>query len=193
VGQNCSYSQLPAKPQSHALKLKTLEEAFTSVCPQLSHLRVIGCVAYCHVPTVKRTKLDSKALVTILLGYDEDSRSYRCWDPASRHIVLSCDIGFDESRFDPKNLSPIEALTDSFTVPILPSFFQLPSGSPPLPLEPNILPSKPTPLPAPQSSSLDPPLSDEEPPSPVHEIVPATSPSPPLPLVLLLRRSTRIR
>jgi hypothetical protein len=58
-----------------ALKLKTPEEAFTGLCLQFSHLRVIGCVAYCHILAVKRNKLESKALATLLLGYDPDSLS----------------------------------------------------------------------------------------------------------------------
>jgi hypothetical protein len=37
---------------------KTPEEAFTSVKPEVSHLRIFGCPVYIHVPKEKRTKLE---------------------------------------------------------------------------------------------------------------------------------------
>jgi hypothetical protein len=38
----------------------TLEEKFTCKNPDVSHLRVFGCIAYVHVPDEKRSKLDPK-------------------------------------------------------------------------------------------------------------------------------------
>ncbi len=39
----------------------TFEEKFTDKKPNVSHLRVFGCIAYVHVPDEKRSKLDPKA------------------------------------------------------------------------------------------------------------------------------------
>jgi len=39
----------------------TPEEKFTGKKPDVSHLRVFGCIAYVHVPEEKRSKLDPKA------------------------------------------------------------------------------------------------------------------------------------
>jgi hypothetical protein len=36
----------------------TSEEAFTERKPDISHLRIFGCVSYCHIPAKKRTKLN---------------------------------------------------------------------------------------------------------------------------------------
>jgi hypothetical protein len=40
-----------------AIKLKTPEEMYTGIRPNISHFRVLGCVAYCHIPDAKRTRL----------------------------------------------------------------------------------------------------------------------------------------
>ena len=42
-------------PHSH-LRDKTLEEVFSKVKPNISHLRIFGCPVYIHVPNEKRTK-----------------------------------------------------------------------------------------------------------------------------------------
>lgn len=64
-----------------ALKLLTPEEAFIGVKPNLAHLRIIGCLAYCHILDNKRTKFNPKVVPTILVGYDEESKAYRCYNP----------------------------------------------------------------------------------------------------------------
>jgi transposase InsO family protein len=47
---NYIQNRLPTK----ALKLKTPEEMYSGRKPNFSHLRVIGCVTYCHIPNTKR-------------------------------------------------------------------------------------------------------------------------------------------
>jgi hypothetical protein len=48
---------------------KTPEEKFTCKKPDVSHLRVFGCIAYVHVLDEKRSKLDPKAEKCIFIGY----------------------------------------------------------------------------------------------------------------------------
>lgn len=94
---NYVQNRLPCR----ALHLQTPEEAFSGIKPNISHLRVIGCLAFCHIPRKKRTKLDNKAIPTLCLGYDDQSKAYRCYDPASRKILISRDVVFDESTTPP--------------------------------------------------------------------------------------------
>ncbi len=47
----------------------TPEETFTGKKPNVSHLRVFGCIAYVHVPDEKRSKLDPKVEKCIFIGY----------------------------------------------------------------------------------------------------------------------------
>ncbi len=54
-----------------ALESKTLQEAWTDRKPDVSHLRVFGCKAFTHIPNEKRSKLESKSMPYVFLGYCE--------------------------------------------------------------------------------------------------------------------------
>jgi len=47
----------------------TPEEKFTCKKPNVSHLRVFGCIAYVHILDEKRSKLYPKAKKCIFIGY----------------------------------------------------------------------------------------------------------------------------
>ncbi|XP_042404095.1 uncharacterized protein LOC121993906 [Zingiber officinale] len=47
----------------------------------LNHLRVYGSICHVHVPDEKRTKLDEKSKIGILVGYCSGIRGYRVFDP----------------------------------------------------------------------------------------------------------------
>ena len=67
--------------------------------PDLSHLRVVGCVAYVLVLKKKRiSKLADRARLCMFLGYSETQKAWRVWDVQRREVVVSRDIIFDESR-----------------------------------------------------------------------------------------------
>ena len=42
--------------------------------PDISHLRVFGCIAYAHVPDSERRKLDKKAEKLRFVGYCKNSK-----------------------------------------------------------------------------------------------------------------------
>jgi hypothetical protein len=87
---------LSSSPSSNSSK-KTPYELFYKKKPNIENLRVIGCRAYAHIPDCKRKKLDSKAIPCWLVGYGEETKGWRLWDPASRNIILSRDVIFDEN------------------------------------------------------------------------------------------------
>ena len=74
----------------------TPEEKYTHRAPDVSHLKVFGCIAYVHVPDELRTKLDPKAEKCVLIGYSLKQKGYRCYNPATRQLRLSRDVVFDE-------------------------------------------------------------------------------------------------
>lgn len=76
--------------------LKTPFELFFKKKPNIKNLRVIGCRAYVHIPDCKRKKLDPKAIPCWLVGYGEETKGWRLWDPSSRKVILSRDVTFDE-------------------------------------------------------------------------------------------------
>jgi hypothetical protein len=49
-----------------------------------------------HIPDCKRKKLDPKAIPCWLVGYGEESKGWRLYDPVSKKIIISRDVTFDE-------------------------------------------------------------------------------------------------
>ena len=79
-----------------SVHLKTLEEAWSGRKPNLSHLKIFGCVCYVHVPDELRTKLDSKSKKCIFIGYAIEQKGYRCYKPITNYVKVSRDVVFDE-------------------------------------------------------------------------------------------------
>jgi hypothetical protein len=74
----------------------THEEKFTSKKPDVSHLRMFGCIAYVHVPDEKRSKLDPKVEKCIFIGYSLEQKGYRCFNPSIQKLQVIRDVVFDE-------------------------------------------------------------------------------------------------
>ena len=87
-----------------ALQDLTPHEVWTGRKPNIDHLRTFGSTAYAHIPKEKRSKLDSKALQGIFLGYSEESKAYRIYDKNSGKLIVSRDVIFQEQEED--NMSP---------------------------------------------------------------------------------------
>ena len=68
---------------------KTLEEAFTGVKPDVSHLRIFGCLMYIHVPKEKRSKLEHLGKKGTFVGYNETSKGYQIYIPIKRQIEVN--------------------------------------------------------------------------------------------------------
>jgi hypothetical protein len=67
--------------------------------PNLSNLRVFGCVAFAHIPEVERGKLDEKAQRVRFVGYSRVSKGYRVYDEQTQKILNRRDVVFDECNF----------------------------------------------------------------------------------------------
>jgi transposase InsO family protein len=52
-----------------ALGFKTLEDIFSRKKPEVTHLKIFGCLVFVHVPKEKRTKLDPSGKKGIFVGY----------------------------------------------------------------------------------------------------------------------------
>ncbi len=62
----------------------------------MSHLRVFGCKAFAHVPDEKRTKLESKSMPCVFLGYYEGTKAYRLMCVKTKRIIKSRHVVFIE-------------------------------------------------------------------------------------------------
>ena len=67
---------------------KTQGGVFTGKKPKVSHVRIFGSVAYCHVPDEKHSKLNQTAEKWFLVGYRETSKAYKIYILSSRKIVV---------------------------------------------------------------------------------------------------------
>jgi hypothetical protein len=82
---------------SHSeLGFNTLEEMFTKKKPEVSHLKIFGCLVFIHIPKEKGNKLEPSRKKGIFVGYCEVSKAFRIYIPGHRHIEISRDVTFDE-------------------------------------------------------------------------------------------------
>ncbi len=78
-------------------------EAWHGEKPKVEHLRVFGCDAYTHILKDERGKFDSKARKCILLGYGQETKGYRLYDPVRQKVLHSRDVRFNEDEKDNEN------------------------------------------------------------------------------------------
>ena len=67
--------------------------------PDLSNLRVFGCVTYTHIPNNQRKKLDEKSRKSIFVGYPEGVKGFKMYDLTSHKFIRSRDVIFREKEF----------------------------------------------------------------------------------------------
>jgi hypothetical protein len=74
----------------------TFEEKFVGKKPNVSHLRMLGCIAYMHVPNEKRSQLKPKANKCIFIGYSLEQKRYKCFNLSIRKLQVNKDVVFHE-------------------------------------------------------------------------------------------------
>lgn len=103
--------------------------------PNVSRLRTWGCVAYVHVQKDQCNKLQPHTRKCAFVGYPEDYKAWKFWDPATRKIIISRDAIFDENSF-------------LYAPKIAPSFGCLVPAPMPAPVAPPVAAAAPRPPPA---------------------------------------------
>lgn len=86
---------------STVLASKSPMEVLNSFYPHISHTnnlhpRIFGCVAYVHVHSNERGKLDPRAVKCVFLGYSATQKGYKCFHPPSQKFFVSRDVTFNE-------------------------------------------------------------------------------------------------
>jgi hypothetical protein len=80
------------------LKGMTPEEAYYGRKPNISHLRVFGCLVYVHIPQETCDKLENSAIPTCLVGYMPTSCQYQLYEPIRSRVIVSTAPTFRESE-----------------------------------------------------------------------------------------------
>ena len=81
---------------TRSLEGKTLYEALKLQKPNLSYIKVFGCVCHARTERARRKKLDDRSRTLVHLGTEPGSKAYRLLDPLSKRIVVSRDVVFEE-------------------------------------------------------------------------------------------------
>lgn len=71
--------------------------------PQYSYLRVFGCACFPCLRPYNKNKLEFHSKQCVFLRYSLHHQGYRCFDPVTRRIYLSCHIIFNEHYFPLKS------------------------------------------------------------------------------------------
>src|SRR5205809_6374511 len=138
-----------------ALNNLTPHEAWHKTKPNLQHLRILGCMAYVHVPEEKRIKLDSHTMEGQLIGYG-GTNQWKVWIPERNEVVTSRDVVFDEEEGE-KLMTEVPAA--SAVKPVIhPEIRVLPGPpdqypTPPTTVRSTTPPPGPSPPPSPSESS----------------------------------------
>ena len=92
---------------------KTPYEKWYGRKPDVSNLRVFGCMAYAHIPESQRKKLDKKSEKLRFVGYSIQSKGYRLFDE-NQKVIVRQDVVFNETDFGQAE----EKLTDKFDIDV---------------------------------------------------------------------------
>ena len=106
------YNCLPNAP----LKGKSPHEVWYSRKPDLSNLRVFGCVANALVPAAKRKKFDNRTEKMRFIGYHNGHRGYKLMEKGSNRVFYRTDVTFDEHNFRLTEEKPAQRQADAPTV-----------------------------------------------------------------------------
>ena len=89
--------------------------------PDVSNLKVFGCIAYYHVPQAERRKLDPKACKSIFVGYPEGTKGFKLFNIDTNKFIRSRNVIFHETTFHNFNyerksnyvIFPLDTLEDT--------------------------------------------------------------------------------
>jgi hypothetical protein len=74
----------------------TPTKVYTGMKPDVSRLRVFGCIAHAHIPEKSRDKLSTHSLPCTFLGFAHQHSAFRLIHRPLQRFIESCDIIFDE-------------------------------------------------------------------------------------------------
>lgn len=83
---------------TRVVKDRTPYEAFRERKPNISHLKIFGCIGYAKVEAKFLKKLDDRSRMLVHLGTEPGSKAYRMFDPQTQRIIVSRDVVFDETK-----------------------------------------------------------------------------------------------
>ena len=74
------------------------KEAWSGRKQNVTHMRVFGCVAYAYALDELRKKLDNKGAKCIFVGYSDESKAFKLYNPLTKKVIISKDVQFIEEE-----------------------------------------------------------------------------------------------
>ena len=81
---------------SFAVPNATPYQLWHSMVPDVSHIRVWGCVAYVHIQKDKQSSLGPHMEKCIFIGYADGYKGWKFYNPQTKKIIISERTEFDE-------------------------------------------------------------------------------------------------
>jgi hypothetical protein len=91
-------SHLHAKTPTRSLGNATPFEKWHGREPDYSYMREIGCKAFVLIQNRHNPKIYERSIECVLVGYDTNSKSYRCYHRPTKRIISSYHVRFLESH-----------------------------------------------------------------------------------------------
>jgi histone deacetylase 1/2 len=76
------------------------------VPPSYTDLRVFGCRCFPNLIATSGHKLAARSTPCVFIGYPADHHGYRCYNVATRRVITSRHVIFDESVFPFRDVAP---------------------------------------------------------------------------------------
>ena len=125
---------------------QTSYERFFGSPPDYHYLQSFGSTCFVLLQPHEYNKLETRSRLCSFFGYGETQKGYRCYDPVSHRLRVSCNVVFWEHRLIVELSHFRSFLTTSFVLEIFPDESLAPSTNtfdPPLDLSPDIFDASP--------------------------------------------------
>ena len=103
-----------------AVRNQTPFEAWHKQKPDVSHLKVFGSITYALIPSQSRDKFDEKGEKLIFIGYNDESKAFRLFNPKKDQLLISKDVIFFYESATWKwedSVNPESAILELFQTP----------------------------------------------------------------------------
>ena len=82
---------------TRSLQGGTPYEAWTERKPSIAHLRVFGSIVHVKCTKIPQKKLEDRSTPMVFIGYEVETKAYRCFDPDNAMVHISRDVIFEEN------------------------------------------------------------------------------------------------
>ncbi|KAL3498699.1 hypothetical protein ACH5RR_041431 [Cinchona calisaya] len=83
---------------SSVINNQTPYERLFQSTPDYTQLKIFGCACFVLLQPHEHHKLESRARLCCFLGYGNEHKGYRCWDPLSKRLRISRQVVFWEHK-----------------------------------------------------------------------------------------------